>query len=130
MYRAVTRNIEVTVKPRFLAERSSPDNGYFFWAYTIEITNGGPETVQLKTRHWRITDAFGRLQEVKGAGVVGEEPVLKSGQSFEYTSGVPLPTPSGFMAGSYGMVTESGEGFDIEIPAFSLDCSLAERTIN
>ncbi len=130
MYRAVTRNIEVTVKPRFLSERSSPDNGYFFWAYTIEITNGGPETVQLKTRHWRITDALGRLQEVKGAGVVGEEPVLKSGQSFEYTSGVPLPTPSGFMTGSYGMVTESGEGFDIEIPTFSLDCSFTARTIN
>jgi len=130
MYRAVTRNIEVTVKPRFLSERSSPDNGYFFWAYTIEITNGGQETVQLKTRHWRITDAFGRLQEVKGAGVVGEEPVLKSGQSFEYTSGVPLPTPSGFMTGTYGMMTESGEGFDIEIPSFSLDCSLAARTIN
>ena len=130
MYRAVTRNIEVTVTPRFLAERSSPDNGYFFWAYTIEITNLGGETVQLRTRHWRITDAYGRLQEVKGAGVVGEEPVLKSGQSFEYTSGVPLPTPSGFMTGSYGMVTEAGEGFDIEIPAFSLDSSHSQRTIN
>jgi ApaG protein len=130
MYRAVTRNIEVTVKPRFLPERSSPDNGYFFWAYTIEITNSGSETVQLRTRHWRITDALGRLQEVKGAGVVGEEPVLKSGESFEYTSGVPLPTPSGFMAGSYGMTTETGQRFDVEIPAFSLDCSYAERTIN
>jgi ApaG protein len=130
MYRAVTRNIEVTVTPRFLAERSSPDNGYFFWAYTIEITNLGGETVQLRTRHWRITDAYGRLQEVKGAGVVGEEPVLRSGQSFEYTSGVPLPTPSGFMTGSYGMMTEAGEGFDIEIPAFSLDSSYSQRTIN
>jgi ApaG protein len=130
MYRAVTRNIEVTVKPRFLPERSSPDNGYFFWAYTIEITNAGEETVQLRSRHWRITDALGRVQEVKGAGVVGEEPVLKAGQSFEYTSGVPLPTPSGFMAGSYGMVTDTGEDFDVEIPAFSLDCSYAERTIN
>ena len=89
MYRTVTRKIEVTVTPRFLPERSSPDNGYFFWAYSIEITNAGTETVQLRTRHWRITDALGRLQEVKGAGVVGEEPVLKPGQSFEYTSGVP-----------------------------------------
>ena len=130
MYQAVTRDIEVTVAPRFLAERSSPDNGYFFWAYTIEITNRGAETVQLKTRHWRITDAHGRLQEVRGAGVVGEEPVLKPGENFEYTSGVPLPTPSGFMAGSYGMVTATGEHFDIEIPAFSLDSSYAERTIN
>ena len=121
MYRAVTRDIEVKVTPKFLAERSSPDNGYFFWAYTIEITNRGSETVQLKTRHWKITDANGKLQEVRGAGVVGETPVLKPGASFEYTSGVPLPTPSGFMTGTYGMVTEDGGGFDINIPAFSLD---------
>ena len=130
MYSAVTRNIEVKVTPRFLAERSSPDNGYFFWAYTIAIANQGAETVQLKTRHWRITDANGRLQEVRGAGVVGEEPVLKPGQSYEYTSGVPLPTPSGFMVGTYGMVTNAGERFDIDIPAFSLDCTDAARTLN
>ena len=86
--------------------------------------------MQLKTRHWRITDAFGQLQEVKGPGVVGEEPTLKPGESFEYTSGVPLPTPSGFMVGSYGMVTAAGEHFDIEIPAFSLDSTYAARTIN
>ena len=78
MYRAVTRSIEVTVTPRFLSERSSPENGYYFWAYTIDITNHGSETVQLKTRHWRITDAHGRLQEVRGAGVVGEEPTLEA----------------------------------------------------
>jgi len=129
-YRAVTRQIEVRVTPRFLPERSSPDNGYFFWAYTIMLTNLGRETVQLKTRHWRITDAQGRLQEVRGAGVVGEEPVLRPGENFEYTSGVPLPTPSGFMMGSYGMVTEGGEKFDIEIPAFSLDTPQRARTIN
>src|SRR6476646_2408566 len=130
MYRAVTRKVQVTVTPRFLTERSSLANGYFFWAYTIDIANLGTETVQLKTRHWRITDALGRLQEVKGPGVVGEEPVLKPGESFEYTSGVPLPTPSGFMTGSYGMLTSAGEHFDIEVPAFSLDSSHAERTIN
>ena len=130
MYRTVTRKIEVTVTSRFLPERSSPDNGYFFWAYSIAITNAGAETVQLRTRHWRITDALGRLQEVKGAGVVGEEPVLKPGQSFEYTSGVPLPTPSGFMTGTYGMQTDGGERFDVEIPTFSLDCSHGEQTIN
>jgi ApaG protein len=130
MYRAVTRRIEVTVTPRFLSERSSAANNYFFWAYTIDITNLGAETVQLKTRHWRITDATGKLQEVRGPGVVGEEPVLKPGESYEYTSGVPLPTPSGFMVGSYGMVTDTGEHFDIDVPAFSLDCSYAERTIN
>lgn len=130
MYRAVTRKIEVTVTPRFVSERSSPNNGYYFWAYTIDITNLGDETVQLKTRRWRITDAQGRLQEVRGPGVVGEEPVLKPGESYEYTSGVPLPTPSGFMAGSYGMVTQAGEHFDIEVPAFSLDATLSVRTIN
>jgi ApaG protein len=130
MYQTVTRSIEVKVTPRFLPERSSQEKSYFFWAYTIEITNHGLETVQLKTRHWRITDAFGRLQEVKGAGVVGEEPVLEPGGSFEYTSGVPLPTSSGFMTGSYGMVTNAGDQFDIAIPTFSLDSPDGERTIN
>ncbi len=130
MYRAVTRKIEVTVTPRFVSERSSPGNGYYFWAYTINISNLGGEIVQLKTRHWRITDANGKLQEVRGPGVVGEEPTLKPGNSFEYTSGVPLPTPSGFMTGSYGMVTPGNEHFDIEIPAFSLNSSYTERTIN
>ncbi len=130
MYRAITRNIEVSVTPRFVADRSSPENNYFFWAYTISITNNGTETVQLKTRHWRITDANGRRQDVRGAGVVGEEPVLKAGESFEYTSGVPLQTPSGFMVGSYGMVSGTGDHFDIEVPAFSLDSVETKRTIN
>jgi ApaG protein len=130
MYRAVSREIEVKVTPRFLPERSLPEDGHFFWAYTITLTNLGHETVQLKTRHWRITDAHGRLKEVRGAGVVGKEPVLRPGEDFEYTSGVPLPTPSGFMTGTYGMVTESGEPFDIEIPVFSLDSPQARRTIN
>ncbi len=129
MYRAVTRKIEVTVTPRFLPDRSSPASGYFFWAYTIDIVNGSDETVQLKTRHWRITDAHGRLQEVKGPGVVGEEPVLKPGESYEYTSGVPLPTPSGFMEGSYGMITDDGRPFDIDIPAFSLDAPHSGKRI-
>src|SRR2546430_7898150 len=115
-YRAVTRQIEVTATPRFLPERSSPENGYFFWAYTITLTNLGGETVQLKTRHWRITDGQGRLQEVRGAGVVGEEPVLKPGQNFEYTSGLPPPTAAGFMTRTYGMINASGVAFDIEIP--------------
>jgi ApaG protein len=130
MYRAITRSIEVVVTPRFVSDRSSPENNYFFWAYTISITNQGKDTVQLKTRHWRITDANGRLQEVRGAGVIGEEPVLKAGEAFEYTSGVPLQTPSGFMAGTYGMVSTNGEHFDIEIPAFSLDSVETKRTLN
>jgi len=130
MYQAVTRNIEVSVTPEYVSERSAPDRGEYFWAYTIEITNRGADTVQLRTRHWRITDGFGRQQEVRGAGVVGKQPVLKPGESFEYTSGVPLPTPSGFMTGTYGMVTASGEPFDIAIPTFSLDGPEQKRTLN
>jgi ApaG protein len=130
LYRAITRGIEVRVTPRFLEERSSPDKGQYFWAYTIEIVNRGSETVQLQSRHWRITDAMGRTQEVRGAGVVGEQPVLKPGQSFEYRSGVPLTTASGFMTGTYAMITTKGERFDIEIPAFSLDSPGMGRTVN
>lgn len=130
MYRAVTRNIEITVTPRYMPDRSSPESGQYFWAYTIEISNLGNETVQLKTRTWLITDAQGREQEVRGAGVVGEEPTLGPGESFEYTSGVPLQTSSGFMAGSYGMVTADGEPFDVEVPAFSLDSGKAGRVLN
>ena len=129
MYQTVTRNIEVSVTPRFMPDRSSAEKSYFFWSYTIEITNRGESTVQLKTRHWRITDANGKLQEVRGAGVVGEEPVLAPGQTYEYTSGVPLATPSGFMTGSYGMVA-GAEQFDIAIPTFSLDSPSAKRTLN
>ncbi|MCC8935819.1 Protein ApaG [Bradyrhizobium ivorense] len=120
MYRAVTRQIEVTVEPNFMPDRSSVGREYF-WSYTIVITNSGPETVQLRTRHWIITDATGRRQEVRGEGVVGEQPVLAPGERFEYTSGVPLSTASGFMTGSYQMVNESGERFDIDVPTFSLD---------
>ncbi len=130
MYRAVTRNIQVTVTPKYLTDRSSPENGYYFWSYKIEIINRGTETVQLKTRHWRITDANGKQQEVRGPGVVGEQPTLKPGQSYEYTSGVPLPTPSGFMVGTYGMVTDGGFNFSIDIPAFSLDNPAKSRTLN
>jgi ApaG protein len=130
MYQAETRKIAVSVTPKFMPDRSSAEKSYFFWSYTIEITNRGDQTVQLKTRHWKITDAFGRVQEVKGAGVVGEEPVLEPGESYEYTSGVPLPTPSGIMMGSYGMVTPGGERFDIDIPPFSLDGPETRRTVN
>lgn len=130
MYRAVTRRIEVTVEPNFLPERSSAENCQYFWSYTIVITNAGDETVQLRTRHWIITDASGRKQEVRGEGVVGEQPVLEPGQRFEYTSGVPLATASGFMAGRYQMVTASGEPFEIDVPAFSLDSPDAKRTLN
>jgi ApaG protein len=130
MYRAVTRNIEVTVEPNFLPEKSSAEDGQFFWSYTVVITNSGGETVQLKTRQWIITDASGRQQRVRGDGVIGEQPVLAPGERFEYTSGVPLATASGFMAGSYEMENEAGERFEIEVPAFSLDSPGGKRVLN
>ena len=130
MYRAVTRDIEVTVEPNFLPERSSVEKRQYFWSYTIVITNSGRETVQLRTRHWIITDATGRRQEVRGEGVVGEQPTLGPGERFEYTSGVPLPTTSGFMTGRYQMVNENGEKFEIDVPTFSLDSPEAKRVLN
>ena len=130
MYRAVTRQIEVTVEPNFMPERSSVENSRYFWSYTIVITNAGDQTVQLRTRHWIITDASGQKQEVRGEGVVGEQPVLAPGERFEYTSGVPLPTTSGFMTGRYQMVSETGERFEIDVPTFSLDCPDRSRVLN
>ncbi len=130
MYRAVTRQIEVTVEPRFMPERSSVDRSQYFWSYSIVITNSGPETVQLRTRYWIVTDATGRKQETRGEGVVGEQPVLAPGESFEYTSGVPLPTASGFMTGRYQMVTADGERFEIDVPTFSLDSPDSKRVLN
>lgn len=121
MYSEITRDIIVTVQPSFLDEQSVPSENHFVWAYHVRIENRGFETVRLVSRHWRITDAMGRLQEVQGAGVVGEQPVLHPGDSYEYTSGTPLTTPSGIMVGSYQMETPGGERFDIAIPAFSLD---------
>ena len=121
MYSATTHAVRVTVNPIYLDEQSSPEEDHYIWAYQVEIENLGEHVVQLLTRHWRITDSLGRVQEVRGAGVVGEQPILKPGESFRYTSGTPLPTPSGIMAGTYGMANASGERFEVEIPAFSLD---------
>ena len=121
MYEETTRNIRVAVEPSFLEDQSAPDEQRYLWAYRIVIENRGSETVQLISRHWRITDARGRMREVKGAGVVGEQPVLAPAGRFEYTSGVPLETPSGFMTGSYRMRSAEGENFDIGIPTFALD---------
>ncbi len=121
MYSSITRSVRVTVNPIYLDEQSAPEENHYIWAYQVEIENLGQDVVQLLTRHWQITDSLGRMQEVRGAGVVGEQPILKPGERFRYTSGTPLPTPSGIMAGTYGMETASGEHFDVEIPAFSLD---------
>jgi len=130
IYEATTHGITVKVTPDFLEDDSAPLRDYYFWAYTIEITNGGRQTVELVSRHWRITDANGRLQEVRGAGVVGEQPTLEPGDSFRYTSGVPLRTPSGIMMGAYRMEADDGETFDVEIPAFSLDSPYTAQKMN
>ena len=130
MYRQTTNNVTVTVESQFLEAQSEPDDGRFFWAYHVRIENAGDETVQLRRRHWEITDSFGRRQEVRGPGVVGEEPVLAPGESFEYTSSCPLPTPSGFMVGDYEMETRGGENFLVRVPAFSLDTPQAATRLN
>jgi ApaG protein len=120
-YIASTRGIAVSVEPTYLAANSSPARSEYFWAYRVTIENRGRETVQLLSRHWMITNARGELTEVKGLGVVGEQPVLKPGESYSYTSGAPLDTPWGLMGGSYEMESDRGERFSIEIPTFSLD---------
>jgi len=130
MYRATTRGIEITAKPRYMAEQSDPDNGRYFFAYAIEIVNGGTETVTLLSRHWIITDAHGQVSEVRGDGVVGEQPTLAPGESFSYTSGCPLPTTQGIMTGSYLFKTEDGEEFNARIPAFSLDMPEMQRVLH
>src|SRR5271156_1884990 len=121
-YLAITRGIAVSVEPTYLEANSSPVNSQYIWAYQVTIENQGQETVQLRSRHWMITNAYGEFTEVKGPGVIGKQPFLEPGESFTYTSGAPLNTPSGMMGGSYQMESESGEQFDIEIPTFSLDC--------
>lgn len=118
---AITRGIAVSVEPTYLEANSSPVDSQYVWAYRVTIENNGQETVQLLSRHWMITNARGEFNEVKGPGVVGKQPVLKPGESYTYTSGAPLTTPSGMMGGSYQMESDRGERFDIEIPAFSLD---------
>jgi ApaG protein len=118
MYEAVTRNIRVSVTPQYLEAESRPEIGKYFWAYTIVIENEGDETVQLRSRYWHITDATGQVQEVRGAGVVGEQPVIEPGGSYSYTSGCPLDAASGIMVGRYQMVSEAGEAFEIDVPAF------------
>ncbi|HUZ63013.1 MAG TPA: Co2+/Mg2+ efflux protein ApaG [Acetobacteraceae bacterium] len=121
-YSKTTRGIRVSVRSFYLEDQSEPDEGRFVWAYRVKIENTGAETVQLLRRTWHITDARGRMQHVHGAGVVGAQPLLEPGEAFEYTSGTPLETPSGFMVGAYHMtIPASGETFDVAIPPFSLD---------
>jgi ApaG protein len=130
MYEQVTRSIRVRVRPEYLEAQSAPEDGRYFWSYTVEILNEGSETVQLRSRYWRITDANGHVEEVRGPGVVGKTPVLGPGESFEYTSGCPLKTTSGIMVGSYQMSKIDGAVIEIAIPAFSLDSPFARRSLN
>ena len=121
-YTETTRDICVRVRSFYLEDQSQPDEGRYVWAYRVRVENCGSQVVQLMRRTWRITNALGRVQHVHGEGVVGEQPTLEPGKSFEYTSGTPLDTPSGFMVGDYHMVLpSSGKSFDVRIPAFSLD---------
>jgi ApaG protein len=130
MYRAVTRNLVVEVEPSFLPHQSDAEDSHYVWAYRVTVANESEETVQLVSRYWRIVDANGHVEEVRGPGVVGEQPTLSPGDSFQYSSGCPLSTPSGFMEGRYSMVSETGEKFDIAIPAFSLDLPNVKRSVN
>ena len=130
VYEARTRDIMVRVQPAYLEDQSDPEEGRWFWAYTVEIENHGLETVQLKSRRWIITDGLNRSEEVIGEGVVGEQPVLKPRDAYRYTSGCPLPTPSGVMRGTYLMQSDAGETFDVDIPEFSLDLPGARRVVN
>ena len=130
MYQKETHAIEITVKPFYLEEQSEPDDSHFVFAYHIRIQNNGRDVVQLLNRYWQITDGLGRMQEVRGPGVVGEQPVLRPGEAFEYTSGCPLNTATGIMVGTYEMETLDGERFDVDIPAFSLDAPDAPVRLN
>ncbi|QQS11437.1 MAG: Co2+/Mg2+ efflux protein ApaG [Rhodospirillales bacterium] len=130
MYTEETRSIRVTVRPTYLADQSDPDAGRWVWAYQVRIENVGEDTVQLVSRHWKITNARGKLEEVRGPGVIGKTPVIQPNESFEYTSGCPLDTPSGFMTGTYQMVSDGGDRFDIRIPTFSLDLPEPRRSVN
>jgi ApaG protein len=117
---AVTNSVRVEVASQYAPDHSQPFQCQWFFHYTVKITNEGDDTVQLLSRHWIITDAVGQTQEVRGPGVIGEQPVLAPGESFTYTSGCPLKTPSGVMRGTYSMVAEGGEHFDVEIAPFAL----------
>lgn len=118
--RAITRQIQVEVQSRFVPEKSNGERSQYFFAYQIRISNLGEAPVQLLSRHWLITDGNGRVEDVKGPGVIGQQPWIQPQSSFEYESFCPLSTPTGSMKGSYQMVTESGENFSIEIPQFFL----------
>ena len=130
MYRTVTQDIEVSVDPIYMEDRSEPSDNQYFWAYRVTIANKSDRFVKLLSRYWRITDGKGKVEEVRGPGVVGEQPELNPGDSYQYTSGCPLTTPSGFMVGRYTMADSGGTTFEVDIPAFSLDLPSERRSVN
>lgn len=129
-YEAETDGIMVRVRPSFLAGQSDPVAGRWVWAYQVEIVNLSPSPVQLVARRWLITDARGHTEEVRGSGVVGEQPTIQPGDSYSYASGCPLGTPSGSMVGGYSMIDDLGRIFEAAIPAFSLDVPGERRVLN
>ncbi len=129
-YQAETDGVIVRVRPTFIDAESSPEDDRFLWAYHVEIENRGRRTIQLMTRYWKITDGDGRMQEVRGEGVIGKQPVLRPGASFEYTSGCPLTTPSGMMQGAYQFEDDKGATLEAIIPLFALDSPYDERRPN
>ena len=130
MYTKTTKKISITVNPYYLEDQSEPDDQHYVWAYQVTINNQGEERVQLKNRYWKIIDSNGEKQEVRGEGVVGEQPILNPGEKYEYTSGTPLGTPSGFMEGHYEMETNEGKKFEAIIPQFSLDSPFIKTNLN
>ena len=130
MYERVTRGIRVAVEPLYLDDQSDPEEGQYLWSYSVIIENNGPESVQLLSRYWHITDAIGHVQEVRGPGVVGARPVIEPGKRFQYTSGCPLTTSSGHMVGRYQMKSASGEAFEAEIPPFILESPYERRQVH
>lgn len=129
-YTEVTKNIRVSVKTNFLSDQSDTENSLWVWSYHILIENNGNDKVQLIDRYWKITDATGIIKEVKGSGVIGEQPTIKPREFFEYTSGTPLNKSSGFMSGNYRMINENNESFFIDVPVFSLDIPSVQKILN
>jgi ApaG protein len=130
MYTKTTHGIKITATPEYLAKDSSPENGKFLWLYTITIENFKDTSVKVLRRKWLITDEQGTSCVIEGEGVIGEQPVIKPGEGFKYFSGTPLSTPSGMMMGTYYLVNEKGEGFEVDIPPFSLDSPYHNKMLN
>jgi ApaG protein len=129
-YEEITRDIKIAVEPNFLDDQSEPEESRYLWSYRVTIENKSALTVQLLSRYWRITDARGRIREVRGEGVIGEQPVIAPGRAYAYTSGAPLETASGFMTGTYHMRASTGENFEVGIPMFALESPYEVRRMH